>query len=61
MRLQPCNKAQSSSYSSSSSYSVGTVLAKPCIFELRMRLLKSVTKGFPNRGDMILNVPIGLI
>ena len=41
MLLLPCNKAQSSSYSSS--YSVGTVLAKPCTFELRMSLLKSIT------------------
>ena len=27
----------------SSSYSVSTLLAKPCTFELRMRLLKSIT------------------
>ena len=35
MRLKPCNGAQYS-YSSSSSYSVSTVLRKPCTFELRM-------------------------
>ena len=33
MRLKSCNGAQSSSFSS---YSVGTVLKKPCTFELRM-------------------------
>ena len=43
MRLKPCNAAQSSSYSSSSSYSVSTLLAKPGTFELPMRLLKSIT------------------
>ena len=32
-----------SSYSSSSSYSVGTVLTKPSIFKLRMRLLQYAT------------------
>ena len=36
MRLQPYSGAQSSSYSSSSSYSVSTLLTKPCTFELRM-------------------------
>ena len=36
MRLYPYNGAQSSSYSSSSSYSVSTLLTKPCTFELRM-------------------------
>ena len=35
MRLQPYSGTQSS-YSSSSSYSVSTVLAKPFTFELRM-------------------------
>ena len=32
-----------SSSSSSSSYSVGTVLTKPCTFELRMRILQYAT------------------
>ena len=36
MRIQSYSGAESSSYSSSSSYSVGTVLTKPCTFELRM-------------------------
>ena len=36
MRLLRYSGAQSSSYSSSSSYSVGTVLTKPSTFELRM-------------------------
>ena len=43
MHLQPYSGAESSSYSSSSSYSVGIVLLKPCTFELRMRLLKFAT------------------
>ena len=34
--LIPCSGAQSSYYSSSSSYSVSTLLKKPCTFELRM-------------------------
>ena len=41
MRLLRYSGAQSSSYSSS--YSVGTVLTKPCTFELRMRLLQYAT------------------
>ena len=35
-------KLNPSSYSSSSSYSVSILLQKPCTFELRMRLLKSL-------------------
>ena len=36
MRISSYSGAESSSHSSSSSYSVGTVLTKPCTFELRM-------------------------
>ena len=36
MCLQSYNEAQSSSYSSFSSYSVSTLLTKPCTFELCM-------------------------
>ena len=36
MRLLRYSGAQYSSYSSSSSYSVSTLLTKPCTFELRM-------------------------
>ena len=36
MCLQPYSGAQSSSYYSSFSYSVSTLLTKPCIFELPM-------------------------
>ena len=43
MRLLRYNVAESSSYSSSSSYSVSTVLTKPCTFELRIRLLQYAT------------------
>ena len=43
MRLLRYSGAQSSPYSSSSSYSVGTVPTKPYTFELRMRLLQYAT------------------
>ena len=36
MRVQSYSGAESSPYSSSSSYSVSTLLTKPCTFELRM-------------------------
>ena len=37
------NRREQSSYYSSSLYSVGTVLTKPCTFELRMRPLQYAT------------------
>ena len=42
-KISKINKKNFSFYSSSSSYSVSTVLTKPCTFELRMRLLQYAT------------------
>ena len=45
-----CYSRAWSSYFSSSSYSVSTVLTKPCTFKLRMRLLQYATNNYYTRS-----------